>query len=293
MGRSAERASREAAVIAGAGGMANPLEPTVTTLDLPAIEDVLGMGGGYVLDFSNRTFAMFFADLGIDIDKDFPEGSKANRLRAFLRGADPARVAQVLEALLERRGTNDGDESMPQLAKVKNLVARMRGTQVSLPSEAIGVNVLSLAYVHELETKTDHRLSTSDLEGAITTARTMLEAVLLELERRLTKAPGDHKGDLQRLFKAVAKQLRIDEDRTDLDDNFKQVVRGLVQVVNGLAPIRNKMSDGHPRERKPAAHHARVIVNAAKTIATFLVESYLYQRDKGLLSGTSRATEVA
>jgi hypothetical protein len=116
----------------------------------------------------------------------------------------------------------------------------------------------------------------------------MLEAVLLELELKLSSTTGDHKGDMQRLFKAVAKQLRIDEDRVDLDDNFKQVVRGLVQVVNGLAPIRNKMSDGHPRQRKPAAHHARVTVNAAKTIATFLIESYLFQLGKGVLVREAR-----
>jgi hypothetical protein len=60
-------------------------------------------------------------------------------------------------------------------------------------------------------------------------------------------------------------------------------------VVNGLAPIRNKMSDGHARERKPEAHHARVIVNAAKTVATFLVESYLAQRERGLLSASSKS----
>ena len=58
-------------------------QPTVSAMDLRAVEDVFGMGSGYVLDFSNRTFAEFFADLGIDIDHEFPEGSKANRLRAF------------------------------------------------------------------------------------------------------------------------------------------------------------------------------------------------------------------
>ena len=266
--------------------------PAITTLELPAIEDVFGMGGGYVLGFSNRSFAMFFADHGIDIDRDFPEGSKANRMRAFLRSGEPGRVAQVLEALLEHRGVRVGDESSTQLLKVKNIIARLRKTQVAMMPVTRGIDVLSLAYVHELETKTDQRLAAADLEGAITTARTMLEAVLLELERQLTTAPGDHKGDLQRLFKAVAKQLRIDEERADLDDNFKQVVRGLVQVVNGLAPIRNKMSDGHPRERKPAPHHARVIVNAAKTVAMFLIESYVFQRDKGLLPSRPLGAEA-
>ncbi len=263
--------------------------PAVTTFDLPAIENVLGMEGGYVLDFSNRTFAMFFAELGVDMDKDYPEGSKANRLRAFLRDAEPALVARALEALLSRRGSHEGDDASQHLPKYRNIIARLGGARV-IALASVETDVLTLAYVRELEAKTDQRLAASDLEGAITTARTMLEAVLLELERRLLGTPSDHKGDLQRLFKAVAKQLRIDEERTDLDDNFKQVVRGLVQIVNGLAPIRNKMSDGHPRERKPAPHHARVIVNAAKTVATFLVESYVFQRERGLLSTTRGST---
>lgn len=264
-------------------------QPTVSAMDLRAVEDVFGMGSGYVLDFSNRTFAEFFADLGIDIDHEFPEGSKANRLRAFLRSSDAPRVAQALEALLDHRGTRDGDEASSNLVKVKNLIARLRKAQVAMLPVTRAVDVLSLAYVHELEIKIDQRLSAADLEGAITAARTMLEAVLVELEKQFVGAPGDYKGDLPRQFKAVAKQLRIDDERTDLDDNFKQVARGLVQVVNGLAPIRNKMSDGHARERKPEAHHARVVVNAAKTVAMFLVESYLVQRERGLLSASSKS----
>lgn len=160
---------------------------------------------------------------------------------------------------------------------------------VSFPPTEVELDILSDAYVRELSSKCDARLATGDLEGAITAARTMLEAVLLELERQLTPTPGDHKGDLQHLYKAVAKQLRIDEGRADLDDHFKQVARGLLQVVNGLAPIRNKMSDGHARQRKPAPHHARMVVNAAKTLATFLVDSYAFQRDKGRLGDPPRS----
>ena len=37
-------------------------------MDIPIIDRVFGMEGGYVLDFSNRTFAEFFHDeLGVDI----------------------------------------------------------------------------------------------------------------------------------------------------------------------------------------------------------------------------------
>ena len=52
-----------------------------------AFERVLAMGGGYVLDFSNRTFSEFIMDsTGRDIYDaryDYGSGSKANRLRGF------------------------------------------------------------------------------------------------------------------------------------------------------------------------------------------------------------------
>ncbi|MCA9603297.1 MAG: hypothetical protein KC417_14790, partial [Myxococcales bacterium] len=88
-------------------------------------------------------------------------------------------------------------------------------TDVDLPRAAI----LSTDYVRELTEKADGRLADGDRDGAITAARTMLEAVLVELEKQLVGAPGGYKGDLPKQFKAVAKQLRIDDERTDLDDN--------------------------------------------------------------------------
>lgn len=165
---------------------------------------------------------------------------------------------------------------------------RLDTVVVSFPEQMSKVDVLSDRYVTELVEKSERRLAANDLEGAVTVSRTMLEAVLFALELRLLGTRSDFQGDLQKLFKHVAKKLRMDSDRDDLDQNFKQVVRGFVQVVNGLAPLRNKMSDGHARERKPAAHHARLLVNAAKTIAMFLIESYEVQLALGLVSPESK-----
>ena len=66
-------------------------------------------------------------------------------------------------------------------------------------------------------------------------------------------------------------------------------MRGLVQTVNGLASLQNKISDRHARTRKPAPHHARVVVNAAKTVAVFLVESFAAQTAAGLLRAPALA----
>ena len=85
--------------------------PTVTTAELRTVESVLDMGGGYVLDFGNRTFADFFQEHSIDIyDPRYEEmgTSKANCPRCFLRLTAPPRIGQILAALLDYRQSGDG-----------------------------------------------------------------------------------------------------------------------------------------------------------------------------------------
>jgi hypothetical protein len=68
-------------------------------------EDIFGMGSGYVLDYTNTTFAELFRDVvGINIYDDkyaFNGDSKAKRLRAFWELESDEIVGKVLEELLE------------------------------------------------------------------------------------------------------------------------------------------------------------------------------------------------
>jgi len=81
--------------------------PNVRTLDMKVLDDIFEMGGGYVLDFSDRTMTIFFAEeLNIDIDDPaFQEHgtSKARRLRCFLNKVDPATAARTLRTLWDYR----------------------------------------------------------------------------------------------------------------------------------------------------------------------------------------------
>jgi hypothetical protein len=83
-----------------------PVE-AIRSLDMQLIDDLFQMSSGYVLDFSDRTFASFFADeLGVRIDDPTfrAEGtSKARRLRYFLRSATPSLRVKTLIALWEYR----------------------------------------------------------------------------------------------------------------------------------------------------------------------------------------------
>jgi hypothetical protein len=75
----------------------------IRPIDIRLLDEVLEMQSGYVLDFSDRTFAEFFAsELSININhqKYFQGGSsKAKRLRTFLQIEKEPVVVRALCAL--------------------------------------------------------------------------------------------------------------------------------------------------------------------------------------------------
>lgn len=127
------------------------------------LEAVLGMGGGYVLDFSNTSFAQFFDDLAIDIyDETYAEYgvSKANRLRTFWRlGLDPM-VASSLDALADyitARKLIGSFENITdeQIAKVREIALAVEtstssaGSSVAVSTGAtVSQNLISIE-IHE------------------------------------------------------------------------------------------------------------------------------------------------
>jgi len=84
------------------------MPPSIRSIDMSLVDGLFGMGGGYVLDFSDRTFSVFFSEIGIDIGapRFSIEGtSKAKRLRCLLRSSEPNVSVKVLLSLWEYRET--------------------------------------------------------------------------------------------------------------------------------------------------------------------------------------------
>jgi hypothetical protein len=115
---------------------------------------------------------------------------------------------------------------------------------------------------------------TSDPEGAITLARSLLESVLKHiLDER--KAAYNDKADLPELYRLVAKELNLAPDQ-HTEDNFKRILGGITSVVNELGSLRNRLGDAHGKGKggvRPAPRHAELAVNLAGSIALFLVET--------------------
>lgn len=115
----------------------------IRSIDMMFIDDVFEMGGGYVLNFSDRTFAQFFAEeLNIDIDDPLYArngGSKAKRLRCFLQTVDKPTVVRTLKALWEyrealRQRSEQADKVPNAHGRLLSLLNRLEGRPESAPS---------------------------------------------------------------------------------------------------------------------------------------------------------------
>lgn len=137
--------------------------------------------------------------------------------------------------------------------------------------------------------KCEKKLSEGDFSGAITNARSLIEAVLIGIEKDIDKSAPDYDGDLVKLYKRVQKMLNLEPDRRDISDSLRQILTGLTSVVNGLAALRNKMSDAHGANYRPSRHHAKLAVYAATTLADFLFETKNYQFQRRVLGSPGYA----
>jgi hypothetical protein len=134
--------------------------------------------------------------------------------------------------------------------------------------------------VHKIWMKALERRHT-DPEGAITSARTLLETVCKHVLDE-TGTDYDDSADLPALYKAVATKLKIAPSQ-HTEDAFKRILGGATSVVEGLGSLRNKIGDAHGHGKKavrPSTRHAQLAVNLAGAMATFIVETW-NERSRG------------
>lgn len=116
-------------------------------VELKLVDELFGMSSGYVLDFTNGTFADFFRrEVGVNIYDDayaIDGGSKGKRLRAFLTVSQPRAIVTALTALWEYRETDRLGQSQAETVlnarqRLSAIVVRLGGA--SLPSFDATVN---------------------------------------------------------------------------------------------------------------------------------------------------------
>lgn len=164
-------------------------------------------------------------------------------------------------------------------------IVRERSIKVQfIPVEFTPPNKLTYDHIKGELKKCDKKIIEQDYAGAITNARSLLEGTLKEIIFTITGEHPDPKYDLVKLLNDARKHLNLDPSKPEIIEPLKQVITGLASTVQGLGTIRNVISDSHSRKYEPDAHHAILVVNASKTIASFIFGTFQYQQAKRKLT---------
>lgn len=259
------------------------------------LESVLGMGGGYVLDFSTASFANFFRDLNIDIyDADRYPGfgdSKANRMRAFWKSGTDSEVGESLVALAEyieaRKLANPAtiDTSNTQVARLREIGAELLGEASSASAAAsftteatVSANKIQIEIHEELYKHIDRYLSTEDYFHAVEESYKVVREALRD-KTGSERASDAFKPENQ---PKIFGHLPVDQVESDFFDGVKH-------LNMAIQFLRNEKSHSlaAPIERNLALHYIS-LASLAYDLVTRYVSEELVQSVEVLVAQKRR-----
>lgn len=259
---------------------------SLSIADRRNLEAFLEMSGGYVLNFSDRTFGEFVLEavgLDIHVEKYTAEGtSKAKKLRAFWRLEADYTVGRLLLALIdyETSLTTEPDAKAMALAeKCRQIAARLLtgGPALSpLKEHARLRNANHLAeQIRRLEASVE-----TDPSLAIGTAKELIETCCKTILAERGKSVGGTP-DISTLTKETLKELRLVPegipDGARGADVIKRLLSNLGTIGHGLAELRGLYVTGHGKHGSAtglSVRHAKLAVGAAATLVVFLFETH-------------------
>ncbi|MDT0678787.1 abortive infection family protein, partial [Autumnicola musiva] len=137
-------------------------------------------------------------------------------------------------------------------------------------------------FIQEQIQKCNDKIENDDFNGAITNARSLAEAVMIEIIEKHEGKEIKNDGKIENLYKKVKKILNLTIDPKVIPPTIIQILSGLDSIVGGLAGLSNNSGDRHANKFRTKKHHARLAVNATMTLVDFLLESKEFQSSKAI-----------
>ena len=259
---------------------------SLTMIEKRVLENFLGMGFGYVLDFSNHTFTelvLASVDIEIDSDKYMINGtSKANRLRAFWKIESDHLVGRLLTALIKYSEDADQettDDEQKLADRYRKIARRLLNSSVNLEDIREKAELLDANHLAKQIQRMKDSVET-DPSLAIGTAKELIETCCKTiLAKREVEIPA--KPDIPTLTKATFKELNLVPEEIQKSakgaDAVKRLLSNLSTIAHNLAELRSLYGTGHGQHGSTSGlttRHAKLAVGAASTLAVFLFETH-------------------
>jgi hypothetical protein len=259
---------------------------SLTAIEKRLLEQVLEMGGGYVLDFSDRTFGDFVTEsVELDIHNEkycMGGNSKAKKMRGFWDVENDYIVGTLLKYLLDYKDSNQVEQSEEQKqleSKSRQIVMRLLNGAPNLDSLKKQADIRDARHLKEQIKRLEESIE-KDPGLAIGTAKELIETCCKTILADRGKPVNDTL-DIPALTKATLKELKlVPEGISDSSrgaDIIKRLLQNLGAIGNGLAELRSLYGTGHGKDGRYkglAVRHAKLAVGAASTLTVFLFETH-------------------
>ena len=252
------------------------------------LEELLGMGSGYVLNHTYRSFAnLIYECSGLDImaeEYELKGTSKANRLRAFWETENDYAAGQVIQQLVTQAkasGRGEGTQLVDECLAISHRLLSGSPDLTHLTEIAEHFDSKHLQKeISRMEYSVEH-----DPDLAIGTAKELIETICKTILNERGISLGTNP-DLSELTKATFKELKLTpEDIPAANkgaDSIKRILSNLASVSNEINNLRNLYGTGHGKIANALgldARHSKLVVGSSATLVRFLFESHQEQID--------------
>ena len=218
----------------------------LTAIEKRKLERGLAMGSGYVLNFSNRTFAEFFLDsFGIDIydsKYDYGPGSKANLMRGFWERESNYLVGRVLDLLFtewnEFKGYGAPDEPPEECLRI---VRRLKDSAPVPDIEAITPNIEDQSF-EALARSLREAIDQNEPEAGLD----RLHTFVVKYFRVLCEKRGIDTSREKPLHSLVGEYVKALKNEGLIESDMAQrILKSSISVMEAFNRVRNEQSFAH------------------------------------------------
>lgn len=240
--------------------------------EMRVIDDALDMNGGYVLNFSDRTFAEFFDDeFGIKIYQEkyvINGSSKAKHMRAFIVTEDEFTVARVLRRFWEHRESIAsyllGDNADRIKSRFFDLLTKIEGGGAIPRTDAIER--------FSRDETLEELVAAIERDIAANKPAPALDRLHTYCMKKFGHLLDSHQVVWTRdepLHSRVGKYVKALEQRHTMRDLSRQIIKNAIGVFEKFNHVRNNDSLAHDNEL-PDPAEARFIFDSVTAILRFV-----------------------
>lgn len=229
-------------------------------------------GRGYVLDFSDRTFSLYFdEEFGVDIDDDsYAAGgtSKGRRLKAFLTATDGRFAARVLRALWEYRAgilnKQEGGDNPNITDRYFKIVHRLEEESPIANTDAIE-RFTPNETLDELIAAIQRDINANKPQAALD----RLHTYCMKKFAHLLKARNSQCTEDDPLHSRVGRYVKFLETEGKAEAISLLIMKSSISVFQEFNTIRNTKTFAHDNEII-ALHEARFIFDSVSSTLRFI-----------------------